>query len=117
MFIPLGMLSPKITTFRFSNVKGSMWGSWWEVDFFKRDWECCCSFSCHVCCCNCYTDDLAAGITAAVVVVVAFVDVVFDYDYTVCDAVDVVAVAGYVVLFVVVAVDDASVPIAAYFDA
>ena len=49
--------------------------------------------------------------------VVAFVDVVFDYDYTVCDAVDVVAVAGYVVLFVVVAVDDASVPIAAYFDA
>ena len=63
------------------------------------------------------TDDLAAGVTAAVVVVVAFVDVVFDYDYIVCVAVDVVVVAGYVVLFVVVALDDASEPAAAYFDA
>ena len=42
----------------------------------------------------------AAGVTAAVVVVAAFVDVVFDYDYIVCVAVD-VAVAGCVVLFVV----------------
>ena len=51
-------------------------------------------------------DDLAAGVTA-VVVVVAFADVVFNYDYIVCIAVDVVVVvAGYVVLFVVVAVDD-----------
>ena len=49
------------------------------------------------------TDDLAAGVTAAVVAIAAFVDVVI--------------VAGYVVLFVVVAVDDAGVPAAAYFDA
>ena len=28
VFIPLGMLSPKMTTFRFSDVKGSMLGSW-----------------------------------------------------------------------------------------
>ena len=62
-------------------------------------------------------DDLAAGVTAAVVMVVAFADVVFDYDYIVCTAVDVVTVAGYVVLFVVVAVDDAGVPAAAHADA
>ena len=43
------------------------------------------------------TDDLAAGITAAVVVVVAFIDVVFDYDYIVCVAVAVVA--GAVVVY------------------
>ena len=49
------------------------------------------------------TDDLAAGVTAAVVAIAAFVDVVI--------------VAGYVVLFVVVAADDAGVPAAAYFDA
>ena len=55
------------------------------------------------------TDDLAAGVTAAVVVAVAFVEVVFDYDNIVCVAVDVVVVAGYVVLFVFVAVDDAGV--------
>ena len=36
------------------------------------------------------TDDLAAGVTAAVVVIVAFADVIFDYDYIVCAAVDVV---------------------------
>ena len=41
------------------------------------------------------TDDLAAGITAAIVVVVAFVDVVFDHDYIVCVAV----VAGAVVVY------------------
>ena len=63
------------------------------------------------------TDDLAAGVTAAVVVAVAFADVVFDYDYIVCVAVDVVVVAGYVVFFVVVAVDDAGVPAAAHVDA
>ena len=63
------------------------------------------------------TDYLAAVLTAVVVVVIAFVDVVFDYDYIVCVAVDVVVVAGYVVLFVVVALDDASEPAAAYFDA
>ena len=61
--------------------------------------------------------DLAAGVTAAVVVVLAFLDVVFDYDYIVCVAVDVIVVAGYVVLFVVVTVDDAVAPAAAYFDA
>ena len=44
------------------------------------------------------TDDLAAGVTAAVVVAVAFADVVFDYDYIVCVAVDVVVLVGYVVL-------------------
>ena len=63
------------------------------------------------------TDDLAAGVTAAVVVVVAFVDVVFDYYYIVCAAVDIVVVAGYVVPFVVFAVDDAGIQAAAYFDA
>ena len=63
------------------------------------------------------TDDLAAGVTVAVVMVVAFADVVFDYDYIVRIAVDVVAVAGYVVLFVAVAVDDAGVPAAAHVDA
>ena len=61
------------------------------------------------------TDDLATGVIA--VVVVAFVNVVFDYDYIDCVAADVVAVAGYVVLFVVVALDDASDPTAVYFDA
>ena len=60
---------------------------------------------------------LAAGVTAAVVVAVAFADVVFDYDYIVCVAVDVVVLAGYVVLFVVVAVDDAGVLAAAHVDA
>ena len=62
-------------------------------------------------------DDLAAGVIAAVVVVVAFADVIFDYEYIVCVAVDIVAVAGYVVLFVVVAVDDAGVTVAAHVDA
>ena len=57
------------------------------------------------------TDDLA------VFVVVAFAGVVFDYNYIVCVAVDVAVVAGYVVLFVVVAVDDAGVPVAAHIDA
>ena len=47
--------------------------------------------------------------------VVAFADVVFDYDYIVCVAVDVV-VAGYVALFIV-AVDDAGVPAAVHVDA
>ena len=63
------------------------------------------------------TNDLAASITAAVVVTVAFTDVVFDYDYIVCVAVDVVVLAGYVVLFVVVAVDDLGVLAVAHVDA
>ena len=58
------------------------------------------------------TDDLAAGVVA-----IAFAGVVFDYDYIVCVAVDVVVLAGYVVLFVVVAVDDAGVLAAAHVDA
>ena len=62
------------------------------------------------------TDDLVAGVTAAVVVVVAFADVVFDNDYIACDAVDVVLVADYVALFVVVAIDDAGVPAGAHVD-
>ena len=57
------------------------------------------------------TDDLA------VFVVVAFAGVVFDYNYIVCVAVDVAVVAGYVVLFVFVAVDDAGVPAATRVDA
>ena len=63
------------------------------------------------------TDDLAAGVTAAVVVAVAFAGVVFDYDYIVCVAVDVVVLAGYVVLFVVVAVDDPGILSVAHIDA
>ena len=60
------------------------------------------------------TDDLAAGITAAVVVAVAFADVVFDCDYIVCIAADVFILAGYAVLFVIVIVDVAGVPAAAH---
>ena len=62
------------------------------------------------------TDDLAAGVTATIVVAVAFAGVVFDYDYIVWVAVDVVVLAGYVVLFVVVAADDAVVLDAAHVD-
>ena len=58
------------------------------------------------------TDDLAAGVVA-----IAFAGVVFDYDYIVCVAVDVVVLAGYVVLFVVVAVDDLGVLAVAHVDA
>ena len=43
------------------------------------------------------TVDLAAGVTAAVIVAVAFDGVVFDYDYIACVAVDVVVLAGYAV--------------------
>ena len=123
------MLSSKMTALRFSDVKGFMLGSWWEVGFFKRVGNAVAAFFVEyvvviVVSENLVevdlasdTDDLAAGVTAAVVVVVAFVDVVFDYDYIVCVAVDVVVVAGYVVLFVVVALDDASEHAAAYFDA
>ena len=57
------------------------------------------------------TDDLVAGVTAAVVVVVAFADVGFNDGYIVWVAVDVAVVAGFVVLFVGVAVDDNGVPI------
>ena len=56
------------------------------------------------------TDDLPAG-------VVAFAGVVFDYDYIVWAAVDVLILAGYVVLFVVVAVNDLGVPAVAHVDA
>ena len=49
--------------------------------------------------------------------VVAFTDVAFDYDYTVCVAIVDVVVVGYVVFFVAVAVDDAGVPAAAHVDA
>ena len=58
------------------------------------------------------TDDLSADVTAAVVLAVVFAGVVFDYDDIVCVAVDVLVIAGYVVLFVVVTVDDAGVPTA-----
>ena len=59
--------------------------------------------------------DLPAGVTAAGVVAVA--GVVFDYDYIICVAVDVVVLAGYVVLFVVVPVDDLGVLAVAHVDA
>ena len=48
---------------------------------------------------------------------VAFAGVIFYYDYIVFVAVDVVALADCVVLFVVVAVDDAGVLTAADVDA
>ena len=60
------------------------------------------------------TDDLPAGVTAAGIVAVA--GVVFYYDHIVCVAVDVVVLAGYVVLFVVVAVDDLGVLAVAHVD-
>ena len=44
-------------------------------------------------------DDLVADVTAAVVVVVALADVVFDNDYIVCVAVDVAVFCGLVVVF------------------
>ena len=53
-------------------------------------------------------DDLVAGVTASVVVVVALADVVFDDDYIVaCVAFDVVVVAS---LFAFVAADDDGFP-------
>ena len=58
------------------------------------------------------TDDFAVGVMAA-----AFAGVVFDDDYIVCVAVDVVVLSGYVVLFVVVAVDDSGVLAVAHIDA
>ena len=61
------------------------------------------------------TDDLPAGVTAASVVAVA--GGFFDYDHFICVAVDVVVLAGYVVLFVVVAVDDLGVLAVAHVDA
>ena len=63
------------------------------------------------------TDSLSAGVTAGVVVLVAFADVIFHYDYIVCVAVDTAVVGGYVVLLVGVAIDDAGVPAAAHVDA
>ena len=47
---------------------------------------------------------------------VAFAGIIFDHDYIVFVAVDVVVLAGYVVLFVVVAVDDAGALAAAHVD-
>ena len=64
----------------------------------------------------CDTDDLAAGVTAVFVVAVAFAGVVFHYDYVFCVAFDVVALASYIVLFVVVAFNDAGVLAAAHVD-
>ena len=61
------------------------------------------------------TNDLHAGVTADGIVAVA--GVVFDYDYIVSVAVDIVALAGYVVLFVVVAVDDLGVLAVAHVNA
>ena len=58
------------------------------------------------------TDDFAVGVVA-----VAFDGVIFYYDYIVCVAVDVVVLSGYVVLFVVVAVDDSGVLAVAHIDA
>ena len=49
--------------------------------------------------------------------VVAFADVVSDYDYIICIAADVVVVARDFVLFVTVAVNDAGVLAAALVDA
>ena len=60
------------------------------------------------------TDDLPAGVTAADIVAVA--GVIFYYDCIVCVAVDIVVLAGYVVLFVVVAVDDLGVLAVAQVD-
>ena len=61
------------------------------------------------------SDDSPAGVTTACIVAVA--RVVFDYDYIFCVAVDVVVLAGYVVLFVVVAVDDLDVLAGSHVDA
>ena len=55
-------------------------------------------------------DDLVVGVTAAVVLVVRFADVVFDDENFVCVAADVLPVVGYIVVFLVVAVDGAVVP-------
>ena len=56
-------------------------------------------------------DDLVANVVTAVVVVVAFADVVFEDDYTVAGiAADVAIAAGLVDVYVNVAVDDAKVP-------
>ena len=60
-------------------------------------------------------DDLVANVVTAVVVVVAFADVVFEDDYIVAGvaagvAADVVIAAGLVDVCVNVAVDDAKVP-------
>ena len=71
---------------------------------FGQSWCCCC------------TDDLVPDVAATVVVVVAFANVVFDDNYIVCVA-DVAVVAGYVVISIVVAVDDAGVLAVAYVDA
>ena len=59
-------------------------------------------------------DDLVVGVTTAVVLVVRFADVVFDDENVVCVAADVLPVAGYIVVFLVVAVDGAVV---SYVDA
>ena len=61
------------------------------------------------------TNDLPVGVTAAGIVAVA--GVVFDYDYIVCVAVDVVVLAGYVVLFAAVAVGDLGVLAVTHVDA
>ena len=83
MFTPLGMLSPKIITLCFFDVKGPL--SWSEVGFLR---EVGIGYVVTVVVSEDLvevdvasdTDDLVAGVTAAVVVVVAFAVVVFDDD-------------------------------------
>ena len=61
-------------------------------------------------------DDLIAGVTAAVVVIVALADIVFDDNYIfVCVTVDDTVVADLVV-FTVVAINDAGVPAVVHVD-
>ena len=128
MFIPLGILSPKVTTFSFLMLKllckipGQRLVSLTEVGIVvvaflveyivavvvgKDLVEVVVAAD---------ADDLTADGTAAAVVVVALTNFVFDDDYVVCGAVDVVAIAGLVV-FVVVAVDAAGVPAVFHIDA
>ena len=62
-------------------------------------------------------DDLIAGVTAAVVVIVALADIVFDDNYIfVCVTVDDTVVADLVVVFTVVAINDAGVPAVVHVD-
>ena len=62
-------------------------------------------------------DDLIAGVTAAVVVIVALADIVFDDNYIfVCVTVDDTVVTDLVVVFTVVAINDAGVPAVVHVD-
>ena len=90
VFIPLGMLSPKTTTFCFSDIAVAAFLVEYVVPFVVSENLVEVEVASD-------TVDLAAGVTAAVIVAVAFDGVVFDYDYIACVAVDVVVLAGYVV--------------------